>query len=878
MTEKENNNAFLRVSTHVLIQLGRELVTDTEQAILECVKNAYDADSPSCLINIDTNIEETIYDYIKETNFSSFLEPTESVKPRLGSLIELSLKKNKSINFRQGHFPIVPYRYSVFSRIRKMTFNGKITIEDRGDGLSADKIKSSWLVISTSVKRSQDKGPKEKTKLGRTPLGDKGLGRLSTMKLGDILLIESATSAESDIHSARFRWQDCETAETIDKIPVVTESRPNIEKFKGTRVSILGLNDITYWKKSTRIYELSQSLMKLISPFEATSTFPVSITINNQSQSLTAIGDELFKRAVADFSFEWKQTEDGDAYLEATAKIKKQLYTEARNNENRQIKIDTVFTPDDGKSFLNHLKGASNMKRFEFVESENPNYFVILKEKIYWNEIVKNYNLVDLPGDFKGDFYFFHMDINAQDFGESASGVKLDKDLVKKMSGISILRDGFLIRSDGDWLNLSASATSGSVYHMRPQNTIGYFALTGAKNYQLTEKSDREGFVEDSFYSGFKIIAERCKKFSNDCLNNTRRGLDELYQDYLKKKENSNILKIKEPPLERISSSIKNQEKSKQIARSASSLLRNEFDEFKDEIHQLSDKNDILAKVEKITNATLESMDQIHSILDEQPLLKEAIAKVKNDIEISNEQKLNLYESAAVGLSARGLAHEMRTHLTEIRMRMNNIQKISKLKNVTEKDFTPELRAVRSACANMTNTISLIDPMLPRARRIKSNIFLLDFINEYISSRAYGFDHEKIEVILVHSQNATTVRCNQSRILQVLDNLVRNSVYWLRRGEEIFKIDVHKKIFIDFNHTGFTLWDTGIGVDKKIEDSLFDIFVSAKPEDGNDGQGLGLFISKQLLLDESCEIKLLEDRNIYGNRYKFFVDFSGVII
>lgn len=731
------------------------------------------------------------------------------------------------------------------------------------------------MVISTSIKRSLNKGPKNKTKLGRTPLGDKGLGRLSTMKLGDILLVESATSTESKVHSARFRWQDCETAETIDKIPVIIESNLNTAKFKGTRVSILGLNDIEYWKKNTSIFELSQALMKLISPFEATSTFPVALTIDGQSQSLSSIGDELFKRAVADFSFEWKEDEENNSYLEATAKIKKQLYSEARGNENRQLKINAVFTPDDGQEFLRYLKKSSNMKRFEWLECDDSNYFLILKEKIYWNEIIKNHNDVDLPGNFKGNFYFFHMDIN--DEGLVASGIKLDKDLVKKMSGISILRDGFLIRSNGDWLNLSASATSGSIYHMRPQNTIGYFALSGEKNYKLTEKSDREGFVEDNVYSGFYIIAERCKKFSNDCLNNTRRGLDDLYRDYVSKQD-SKISALNKPALERLSTSVKNQEKTKQIAKSASNLLRSEFYDFKDEIHQLSDKNDILAKVEKITNATLESMDQIHSILDEQPLLKEAIAKIENDIEISKEQKLNLYESAAVGLSARGLAHEMRIHLTEIRMRMNNIQKLTQLKDRSEKDFLPELRAVRSACVSMTNTVGLIDPMLPKARRIKSNIVLIDFINEYINSRTYGFEYEKIEIKLINPDNTIIVRCNQSRILQVLDNLVRNSVYWLRRSEEVFNTHTPKKICIEFNHNGFVFWDTGIGIDKKVEDSLFEMFVSAKPEDGSDGQGLGLFISQQLLKDESCDLQLLQDRNTFGNRYKFLVDFSGVII
>ena len=36
--------AHIKVGAHVLTQLGRELVTDVEQALLECVKNAYAPD------------------------------------------------------------------------------------------------------------------------------------------------------------------------------------------------------------------------------------------------------------------------------------------------------------------------------------------------------------------------------------------------------------------------------------------------------------------------------------------------------------------------------------------------------------------------------------------------------------------------------------------------------------------------------------------------------------------------------------------------------------------------------------------------------------------------------------------------------------------
>ncbi len=35
----------LRIDAHALVQLGEQLITDDEQALLELVKNSYDADA-----------------------------------------------------------------------------------------------------------------------------------------------------------------------------------------------------------------------------------------------------------------------------------------------------------------------------------------------------------------------------------------------------------------------------------------------------------------------------------------------------------------------------------------------------------------------------------------------------------------------------------------------------------------------------------------------------------------------------------------------------------------------------------------------------------------------------------------------------------------
>ena len=127
------NNEPFKISAAVVRQLGEELVSDELTAILELVKNSYDADADWVKISISTE----------------------------GSPLEEDI---------------------VFPHTK-----GYITIEDNGVGMNYNDIISRWLFISLSHKREmKEKG--EVTNGGRTPLGDKGLGRLSTQRLGNVEL------------------------------------------------------------------------------------------------------------------------------------------------------------------------------------------------------------------------------------------------------------------------------------------------------------------------------------------------------------------------------------------------------------------------------------------------------------------------------------------------------------------------------------------------------------------------------------------------------------------------------------------------------------------------------------------------------------------
>ncbi len=114
------------ISAFVVRQLGEDLITDEVTALIELVKNAYDADADYVSVEVNT------HDY----------PPDEKL---------YFSKKNK--------FQVRP---------------GYILIEDNGVGMGRNEIEKGWLTISLSFKRKMKREGRVTLKKQRTPLGDKG--------------------------------------------------------------------------------------------------------------------------------------------------------------------------------------------------------------------------------------------------------------------------------------------------------------------------------------------------------------------------------------------------------------------------------------------------------------------------------------------------------------------------------------------------------------------------------------------------------------------------------------------------------------------------------------------------------------------------------
>ena len=446
--------ASVNIDANVIRQLGDELVTDAEQALLELIKNSYDADAEWVRLLIDTSSEEVSLD--------------------------------------------AP---------------GIIRVEDNGSGMTEDQLRNGWLRISLSLKRVA-KAAGKRTGKGRTPLGDKGLGRLSTMKLGDVVDIKTYPTKRAG-YSVRLDWSDFAPGTNLSDIEVDIEEIDPIGR-TGTHLTISSLRDVEYWQRTLSAANLQGALSKLISPFRRVPDFRVTGELNGTPLKPEFVAAKLRETATTHFSFKW-----GPKGLSCRGRVKLALFNSDEHAFERHVQ------QDGGKALLQFLAGSKHGKALQVHDAKAPWYLEVDKS---WSreEMAARHKAgqppVEDPGPFDGELDAFDLDTMQDKQSELFSSLGDYRNFVKRLAGVSIYRDGFAIRADHDWLGLGESWTSGrSYYGLKPNNTVGFVAISAADNQSLIEKSDREGFLENPASRGFEQIVETFVGFANDTLTDLRR-------------------------------------------------------------------------------------------------------------------------------------------------------------------------------------------------------------------------------------------------------------------------------------------------------------------------------------------------------------------
>ncbi|MBN1567627.1 MAG: ATP-binding protein [Acidobacteria bacterium] len=829
----------LDIDAHVVRQLGEELITDAEQALLELVKNSYDADSEWCNIIVDTKHVEKV--------------PSK------------------------GHDTVIDH--SKVSREESFELVGKIVVEDNGCGMAPSVIQRGWLTVSISPKRDMKARGNVTERFKRTPLGDKGLGRLGTMKLGNRLVVTTFYDAKKSGSKVTLFWNDCRSGKPLGSVPVNIETIPASGK-TGTTIEICGLSDPDYWKGEAQLKRLEMKLSTLISPFKSFENFTVALETDGHAIDMVSFPPRFFETALGHFDFVW---DDGRFNLQGRFKMDLLLGLDAEFFSHHLI-------PDNGDGFLTYLLKSPAASQFSIRKAKSKKWFVEFSDSLEWADVgarVLQRGPCADPGPFLGELHMFGFSRPIEDIQGMALNARDYAQQVKDLSGIYVYRDNFRIRLSDDWLHLGEAWTSGSSYYgLRPRNTLGFFAVSSRDNPELVEKSDREGFVDNAAKAGFLILAERVKDFANNSLEALRRNYNEYRREQRANDSRpAKVVGAKEGAQEiaqlmRVSAEVNAKIKESAMARTSS--LNRARSELKEAMSSQALTKDIrgkflsaLEQIESLIDRVSVESDEIQTVLSQFAAKEEHIRVIQERFEQLEGQISEVYETVGLGLAAQALAHEIHPSIDEISSCIRGLN--SRLKNIGIHDakVIGDLEYVRAHAVMIGKKLAFIDPMLRTFRETKHDIVLSQFLKEFFDLRKDRLNGFGISAhVECEKGQDLHIRMNTGRLSQIIDNLARNSEYWLRKaalqGDKI-PLEIHAELSLP--HLIF--WDSGPGVRPAMEDVCFDIFVTDKPR--GEGHGLGLFIARQLLEEESCKIILADERNAKGRRFKFVVDFSGVL-
>ena len=395
MTAIQTNTELIpfRMHPRVFSALGADLVTDDNVAIIELVKNSYDA-----------------------------------------------MARNVHIRFKKDE-----------------AHGNILEIEDDGIGMSKEIIEDVWCIVGTPHKL--ENSIVNNAGVNRRVSGSKGLGRLSTARLGNSLQMITQTNDEI-CWEINIDWRQVAGGNDISDSFVSCKVHNDRTLFSnsGTLIRISELN--SHWDNS-KIRDLEENLTRLVSPFSNHSSFNISLS-------------------------EWDDSDDEITNITPTEFLSDPKYQ--------------CFGEVDEFGNISGIYKFSNVGN-ETVKKKN---IVISWEQIHsvnkFSEAEHSASYAKC-GPFSFDIRVW--DIAPEDTSEISEYYNIKKRAVLQAirfhKGISVYRDDILIlpKSDKarDWIGLDLRRVGRVGKRLSTNQIVGYVEITAELNSKIGDTSDRERFI-----------------------------------------------------------------------------------------------------------------------------------------------------------------------------------------------------------------------------------------------------------------------------------------------------------------------------------------------------------------------------------------------
>ncbi len=814
--------ANLEVHPSVLFKLGEDLISDEIQALAELLKNSYDADSTNAIVRVVTTSG-----------------PAEFPDDR-----------------------------------------GYVEVIDDGHGMTESDIRRGWLTVSNSIKyRMKERG--ETTNAGRTPLGDKGLGRLGAQRLGNRLTITTTPIGKNLTHTVTFDWREFSNYEHLSEIELsirTSKSRPRTKH--GTTILISDLRDA---RRLEKVSEVQRSLTKVVSPYSGVASFKIRARVNGEDLELDGLEASLRRAAVIHYDLEYNTRDE----LRIVGRAR--LSHLVPNTEKDRAEFARICEADEGAALFEFLRENPRAKDLQLRPARN---------KGWWVEFERTIRLAELqpvlvspetgepasPGPFSGEIDVFNLRREVAERVGGFDSFALLRQQVRDLAGVRIYRDGFNVRTPEDWLMLGQGWTSGSSwYGLRPGTTLGYIELSASDNAQLVETTDREGFSRTPHFQNFEQVMQKYVATSHEIQELIGRSWGKFRTEQALPSD-PNMPQSPRDLTKKLGETLAAAKSQREALQTTRMNLQSAAESVSDAVNQVVSSGTQLDEnvQEMLTSLTeFESEAEVAAIaikereeyIGELEKQEHVGVHLQKELDSSEDQLELMYETVGVGLTAESLSHEIANITDRLARRTSQVAKRLSDSGNDDRWIVNFIEHVKGSVAGLRRQIAHLSPALRYVRERRERLVLskvLQEVQDYFMSR---WQNEDLSVIL-KIEHDVTIKMNRGKIFQVFDNLLLNSEYWLREALRVKKLD-RGEVTIVVSGASVNVSDNGLGVDPEIENSLFEPFTTQKPK--GKGRGLGLFISTQLLASEGCGIRLGVERNGFNRRCVFVVDLSGAV-
>lgn len=814
--------------------IGRENIADVDGALIELIKNSYDADATCVYVEFWIPFpdipNETIISY-----FSQHLSEEE-----LESVLECYDSDNGKLIKKKG------ISEQTQTQLRTILFShNRIIVADNGSGMAQDIVKSAWMYIGTSNKEHQIISNK-----GRIKTGAKGIGRFALDKLSIRSVMYTRAVAEVEVVKWEMDWDQFAKARLISDVKaeldflqmeyknvvrgMLQDSSEIFNEHDWSSGTLIVLSPIREaW--SERLFKKVNTNLKSINPIGSVDKFDVIVKnifypkFDFRTKKV-AIDDE-------DYDYRIKIEYDGDFSFKIRlfrneVDLSKKFITVEKYGNSRKVSIEEFWARD-----IFQKKGY---------QREDYNKELCLTKNV--EDILPQDGLekIQKVGPFSAEMYFLR---NANNDYAIMKRVKTQKrkKLLEQFSGIKLYRDDFKVRPYGDegamydWIGMAGRvqkspapvAHKTGAWRVQPYQMIGLIKIGRETNPYLEDMANREGIaLTDTYYIFVNLLQECLKEFEYD--------RQYIYRNYARWVESI------EDEIEDYVNRVKAEAVRRALEKAA--------------VGEKKPKN--IAQEEKETEKKVteeEMLDTVYKMMQD------------NQNDLNSKQILQVLSSSGILLNTffhefNAINTQFHVQAPQIRSRVNYILKGNEYEGIPAYNPYNRIDVIEE---NDKLTAAFLDVIMDGLK--KENLKVQEnSLTKVISDILAKWEvllkrkHISVEPVLVENGNMDDyIPIALVDMYIILNNFILNSAWFLEQ-----KHNEQRKIFFRIreldNKIHLLMEDNGPGLAEKFKDNPDKIFEMGETSKGDKGTGLGLWVVKETVERYDGVISVMKKSTGFG--------------